>query len=73
MIGADPTGAFSGVQAVVIGVVLLAVSGTLGLYLLGLPVEMSGAVFIVLFVVLMALGWSRFETVHPRYDRTDRK
>lgn len=71
MINADPTGAFGDVQLVVLALAVLAVLGTAGLYLLGLPLELSGIVFVVLFALLLAAGWSRIERAHPRHERTD--
>lgn len=71
MIGADPTGAFDGVQAIVVGIVVLAAAGTVGLSVLGLPAGLSGLAFVLLFAALMALSWTRIEDVQPRHDRTD--
>lgn len=73
MIGADGTNAFGAVQVVVVAVVVLSTAGTFGLYLLGLPVGLTGLAFVLVFASLMGLGWSRFEEAHPRHDRTDGK
>ncbi|ELY59244.1 hypothetical protein C491_07881 [Natronococcus amylolyticus DSM 10524] len=71
MIGADGTGAFSAVRAIVESVVALSAIGTFGLSLLGLPVGLTGLAFVLIFAALMGLGWAPFEEAHPRYDRTD--
>lgn len=73
MINADPTGAFSGVQAVIMGIVVVSAVVTFGLYALGLPAGLTGLAFVVSFAVLMGAGWTRIKDAHPRYDRTSRE
>jgi hypothetical protein len=62
------TGGYSGMQAVVMGVVVLTIGGTLGLSLLGLSGGAIGVAFIIIFSSLMILAWPLFKKTHPRYD-----
>ncbi|WP_121740978.1 hypothetical protein [Natronorubrum halophilum] len=62
------TGGYSGIQAVVMGVVVLAIGGTLGISLLGASGGVIGVAFIVLFSSLMVLAWPLFKKAHPRDD-----
>lgn len=73
MIGADGAGAFSAVQGVVVGLVVLSAIGTLGLYHFGLPAGLTGLAFVLIFAVLMGLSWTRFEETHPRHERSEGK
>jgi membrane protein implicated in regulation of membrane protease activity len=62
------TGAFSGLQAFVLAVLLLVAGTTYGLYALGLPAEWSGAVFIILFVGSLAISRPLYRSVEPRFN-----
>lgn len=62
------TGGYSGIQAVVMGVAVLAIGGTLGIYHLGASGGVLSVAFIILFSSLMVLAWPLFKRVHPRSD-----
>jgi hypothetical protein len=64
------TAGYSGMQAVGMGVVILAIGATLGLYLLGLSGGFLGIAFIGIWSGLMILAWPLFKKAHPRYDST---
>lgn len=68
----NPTRAFGGIQVVVVGIFLLAIGGTVGLSLLGLPTELWAVAFLVLVLVFGAASWPLIEKLHPRHERTDR-
>ena len=65
---ANPTGAFSGMQAILLAILGLSISITVGSYLLGVPIELLWLVFIVGFLGLLTLTRSRFERAQPRSD-----
>ncbi|QLG27519.1 hypothetical protein HUG10_08120 [Halorarum halophilum] len=73
MFGDVSTSAFSGLQTVVLGVLLAALAGTLGLYVLGLPIEMTAVAFLVLFVGTLVLSIPLWKRVGPRFDHADRE
>lgn len=62
------TGGYSGMQAVGMGVVVLAIGTTIGLSLLGLSGGFLGIAFIGIWSGLMILAWPLFKKAHPRYD-----
>lgn len=68
----NPTRAFGGIQVVVAGIVLLAIGGTIGLSLLGLPAELRVVTFLLLVLGFGAASWPLIENLHPRHERTDR-
>ncbi|WP_090385383.1 hypothetical protein [Natronobacterium texcoconense] len=69
---ATPTGAFSEVQAVLMGVVVLSIAVTIGLYSLGLPVGPVGVTFLLVFFGTMVLAWPLFEKARPTHAHSDR-
>ena len=73
MFGDRSTSAFSGLQAVVLGILSTAVAGTLVLYALGLPIEMSGVVFLALLVATFVLSIPLWKRAEPRFEHADRE
>ncbi|AGB37429.1 hypothetical protein [Natronococcus occultus] len=67
------TGGYSGMQAVGMGVAVLAIVGTFVLSLLGLSGGALGASFILLWTGLMVLAWPLFKKTHPRDGSTARE
>ncbi|ELY58456.1 hypothetical protein C491_08974 [Natronococcus amylolyticus DSM 10524] len=67
------TGGYSAMQAVGMGVAVLAIVGTLVLSLLGLSGGALGASFILLWTGLMVLAWPLFKKAHPREGSSARK
>lgn len=66
---ANPTGAFSGMQAVLLAILVLALVATVGVYLLGVPIDLLWLVFLVVFVGLLALAIPRFKRAQPSKNR----
>ncbi|QFU85034.1 hypothetical protein GCU68_21185 (plasmid) [Natronorubrum aibiense] len=63
------TGAFGGVHLVLIAIIMLALIGTSGLYLLGLPVSWLGAAFVILLIGLSVVARPLFRKAQPRRNR----
>jgi hypothetical protein len=59
---------YSGMEAMVIAIVVLAIGGTFGLYLLGLSGGFLGVGFIAFCIGLMLLAWPLFKRAHPSDD-----
>lgn len=53
------------------GIVVLAALGTVVAYSLGVPLEMTGVLFVALLAALAAAGWSRIEEAHPRHGNRE--
>ncbi|ELY48207.1 hypothetical protein C495_01995 [Natronorubrum sulfidifaciens JCM 14089] len=67
MFAADPTRAFDDIRLGFGGVVVYSLLGTIGL-----PVQMSSVVFVVLFLVLMGCAWPLFRNAQPRHNQPER-
>lgn len=65
----NATGAFGDVHLVLIAVIVLALIGTYGLYLSGLPVTWLGAAFLLIFIGLSVVAWPLFKKAQPQHDR----
>ena len=65
---ANPMGAFSGVQLVLLGVLCFSLAATLALYVLGLPTELVAIAFVVIVVGSMYLARPLFWRVAPQFD-----
>lgn len=62
------TGAFSGIQLLILGVLAFSLAATLGLYLLGLPLELVGIAFVVIAGGSTYLARPLFRRFIPRFD-----
>lgn len=62
------TGVFSGIQLLILGVLALSLAATLGLYLLGLPVELVGVAFVVVAVGSTYLARPLFRRFTPEFE-----
>ena len=65
---ANSTGTFGGTHLVILGVLAFSIAVTLGLSLLGLPVELGGVAFVVITVGSMVLARPLFRRVAPRLE-----
>ena len=63
------TGAFGSAQALLVGVLVLSIGGTLGASLLGVPNSLIGVTFLAIFLGSMALAWPSFRRGQPRHER----
>lgn len=63
------TGAFGDVHLDLITVLVLALIGTVGVYLLGLPASWLGITFFILFIGLSVAARPLFRKAQPRRNR----
>lgn len=59
---------YSGMEAMVMSVVVLALGGTFGLYLLGVSSRFLGIAFIAFCIGFLLLAWPLFKKAHPSTD-----
>jgi hypothetical protein len=62
-------GAFAGAQGILVVLIAVAIGGTVGLYALGLPIELVWVAFLPLLFGGGALAWPLFKQVQLRHDR----
>lgn len=70
---ANPTGAFSGMQALLLAILGVTIATTVGAYLLGVPIDLLWLVFGVVFLGLLTLALPRFKQAQPRSDPEKRR
>ena len=68
---ANSTGAFGGVQLVVLGVLCVSLAATLGLYVLGLPRGLVGIAFVVIVGGSLYLARPLLRRFAPQFDSVE--
>ena len=70
---AYPTGAFSGMRAIFLAILVVTITTTAGCYLLGVPIDLLWLVFIAVLLGLLTLALPRFKQAQPRIDPDERQ
>jgi hypothetical protein len=61
--------AFADAQGILVVLIAVAIGATVGLYALGLPIDLVWVAFLALLFGGGTLAWPLFKRVQPRHDR----